>query len=383
MALLLGIKDDFTVKDVYLDKELTSLPTSGMYANIGVHPSINLANLLAFLPFPDIKFDNWSHTKTYGNYNETELRTDIVHRDGGIFQSLQSNNINHNPTEENSEFWMKTSLESLRLKAFLKSVVEAVKSDLNLTKRLVNNQFIYETTALRDSIRLLPNNWAAWVFEPKGSDYLTIEINQIAIKKSGTEPLNLYVLNQFRLVETLVITPSDGKLDFKDLNYKFSGPGVWMFAIEATEVVANNSLIDPLTYDGFVCYTANGIGEDIEQANWSFGTIGNGLGFNVSCYLNSDLYIQNNFKSLGSFIKVAFELKALEMYLHNSNNRSNMIKLIQLDKDALIAETKSLDMNTVAKRYHDEKRKALKAIEKTFDTHLFYSDDFDITLGSI
>lgn len=384
MALLVSLKDDYTVKNLVLDAELKQTPKSGLYLNFGLHPSITIDNLLAFLPFPDIQFDNYSNSKTYGVYNVTLDRTDIVRHAGKLWQSILGSNTNHTPGASGSElYWMETNLESLKLKSFISRVVEKAKQDLNLVKRLVNNQFIYETTNLKDSLMMLPNDFNAWVFEPKGSDYLTITLNQISLKASGTDPVTIYVLNQDRLVETIEVIPSNGKLEFKDLNYSFYGPGRWMFVIESQEVYTNRSLIDPLQFDGFVCYTATGIGSDVEDVEWNFGTIGNGLNFNVSCHLNSDLYIENNLHLFGKLLCSTFELMAFEMFLANSNNRSNRNERIQLDKDALIAETKSLDMNTSAKRYYTEKRKAEKLIQKTFDTQLSDTDDFEFEISSI
>ena len=72
------------------------------------------------------------------------------------------------------------------------------------------------------------------------------------------------------------------------------------------------------------------------------------------------------------------------MFLHNSNNRSNRTEFIQQNKELLIAETKALDMNTVAKRYCTELDRAKRAIQKTFDTQLGENDDdFNIELTSV
>jgi hypothetical protein len=57
---------------------------------------------------------------------------------------------------------------------------------------------------------------------------------------------------------------------------------------------------------------------------------------------------------LGNLVRATFELMALEMFLYNSENRGNRVQQIQLDRDNLIAETKSLEMNTVARRYTSE-----------------------------
>jgi len=370
-----GFTEDFS-SQVTLDAELMALPDSGLYLNSGVHPSITINNLLSFLSFEDFTFVNWNNATTYGVYTTTRSRSNIVHHEGKYWQSLLPNNINKNPDDEPT-YWLETNLDSLKLKNFIFKVENKVYSDLRLTKRLINNQYIYDVAG--DTEVLLPNDYSAWVFEPKGSDYATITINQISIQKSGTTPLNLYVINQGVLVDTLEITPSDGIVDFKNLGYSFRGQGKWIFAIDSTEVFLKYGFIDPLQYDGFVCYTATGIGNDPETATYSYGVSGNGIGFNVSVSLDSQVYIDNNMALLGNFVRATFELMTLEMFLYNSENRGNRSQQIQLDKDNLIAETKSLDMNTVARRYTSELANAKRVIAKTFDTQLSNNDeDFGI-----
>lgn len=374
----LGIVEDYSTDGIVLDRELTSLPASGLYLNSGVHPSITVNNLLQFLPFPVVVFPDWADDVEYGLYNPRSS-DNIVTLEGIIYQSIKTPNENHSPDEEDSEYWMETNLESLKLKMFIQKVKDKVYKDLNFTKRLINSQNLYEVGTME---RLLPNDYAAWVFEPKGSDYVTFKINQISLQKSGTTPVNLYVINQGVLIDTLQITPSNGIVDLKDLNYTFKGKGKWIFAIDSTEVFTKNSYIDPLMFDGFVCYTATGIGDAPETAKYSYGFNGNGIGFNISVYLDAQTYIDNNQDWLANFISAEFELMALNMFLHNPENRGNREQMMQMDKDALIAETKSLDMNTVAKRYTVELNRARKTIANTFDTQISYDDALDVDLSS-
>jgi hypothetical protein len=376
--MILGITEDFST-NITLDAELTSLPSSGLYLNSGVHPSITVNNLLSFLSFEDITIADWDIATTYGIYSQTKKKSDLVSYNGKIYQCILANNGLQ--PDENADEWLETNLDSLKLKNFLSKVEDRVYADLRLTKRLINNQFIYNVGKVEN---LLPNDYSAWIFEPKGSDYVTIKLNQVSIQKSGTTPINLYVINQGVLVDTLTITPSDGKVEFKDLNYSFSGKGKWIFAIDSTEVFTTTSYVDMLQYDGFVCYTASGIGGSAESATYMDSIIGNGLGFNVSVELNSQLYIDNNISSLGNFVRATFELMTLELFLNNSENRGNRNQQIQMDRDNLIAETKSLDMNTVARRYNNELAIARKTIAKTFDTQLSVEiSDFEIDETSI
>ena len=370
-----GFTEDFS-SQVVLDAELTALPDSGLYLNSGVHPSITINNLLSFLSFEEFEFATWDTYATYGKYTDTRKRTDIVKHSSKIYQSLVVSNQGNRP-DESPEEWLETNLESLKIKNFILKVEDRVFSDLRLTKRLINNQYIYNVSG-RSEV-MLPNDYCAMVFEPKGSDYVTITINQISIQKSGNTPLNLYVINQGVLIDTLQITPSNGIVDFKSLNYSFKGKGKWIFAIDSTEVYLESGYIDPLMFDGFVCYTATGIGNSPESANYSYGFSANGIGLNVSAHLDSQVYIDNNLAMLGNLVRATFELMALEFFLNNSENRGNRSQQIQMDRDNLIAETKSLEMNTVARRYTSELSFAKKTIAKTFDTQLSNNEsDFGI-----
>lgn len=380
--MVLGISEDFS-SDAVLDAELNEASSSGLNLNSGTHPSITVQNLLAFLPDFDITIAEWQDDKTYSKYLDSRKRSDLVKVGDVIYQSLQKDNLGKDPETE-TYFWLATNIESLTLKAFISRVQDKVYADLNLTKRLVNNQFIYEVGKYDYT---LPNNFAAWIIEPKGSDYLSFTINQIALQANTTDDVNLYVLNELSnvsvLVDTLVLKPNNGFFEFKELKYKFSGKGRWIFAIDSQSIKSNQGVVDPLLYDGFVCYTATGIGLTPESAQWSDQTLGNGIGFNISVNLDSQLYIDNNLSSLANFVRATFEIMSLQMFLHNSGNRSNRAETIQADRELLVAETKSLDMNTVAKNYVDEKKEAKRLIDKTFDTQLSGGDEeFNIELSS-
>lgn len=376
--MVIGIKEDFT-SSASLDSELRSIPTSGLYVNNGVHPSITLENLLAFLPNIEFTFEQWENDVAYEVYATSKNRKDIVLQGTKIYQSIKAG-TNKDPEAEDSEYWLETNIESLRIKSFIDSVKDRMLGDLNLNKRLVNNQYIYEVGKTE---RTLPNDYAAWVFEPKGSDYMTIRINEISLQKSGTTPVDVYVINQGKLIDTLSVTPTNGTLGFSDLGYVFTGKGAFYLAIDSTEVLTDNLQVDPLKYDGFVAYTATGTGEAPESAVYSYSTNGNGLGFNISAYLDASKYIENNLSEFGNFFKATVEYMVFEYFLSNPNNRSNRNTAIQMDDAVLMAELKNVQANTVARRYEKEKGKALGLIEKTFDTHLSEGSGIEISVGSL
>lgn len=380
--MVIGLTEDFS-SNVVFDSEVTAVPMSGVYANSGVHPSVNIDNLLSFLPKLNITPTTWNNATTYGIYSDTHKRSDLVTKNSKIYQSIKASNLAKDPETETT-YWLETNIESLRIKAFLNSVIDKVLSDLKLTKRLINNQFIYEGEYFRKEVAL-SGDYAGWVFESKGSDYVTHRINQNCFTKDGTTPVNLYVINQGVLIDTLEITPNNGVLEFKDLNYSFSGKGRFIFAFDSTTVLSSQGWNDPLKFDGFVCYPTIGIGDAPETANYNFyGATGNGLGFNVSSYLDSSLYVKNNLNEFSSFVKATFEYMTFQMYLSNSNNRSNRQEIIQMSDDLLKFEVMGTDGNTAFTRYQEAKKDAFNQLKKTFDTQLYLNDtDLEIETSSM
>ena len=372
--MVLGIAEDYS-SNIILDSQLIDIPLSGLYINSGVHPSITLNNLLHFLPNLEITPDNWSVSTTYGVFSDSRKRSDLVTYNSKIYQSIKAG-VGQNPTTE-TDYWLETNLDSLRLKSFLQKVEDKVYLDLKLTKRIINNQYLYEVG--KETINL-PSDYAAWVFEPKGSDYTSFRINEISFQKKSTTPVSLYVVNQGMLIDTLVITPKNGVVSFDRLDYSFKGKGKWIFAIDSTDVESNGYSINPLKYSGFVAYTASGIGDSPEGAEYSYKTTGNGLGFNISTFLDSTEYINNNINEFGNYVRATFEYMCFQMFLSNSNNQINSAQRNLMDKEMLIAETKNLKIDSVVKRYFDEKRYASKALKKTFDTQIGYND-YEVKMG--
>lgn len=376
--MILGISEDLT-SNVCLDSELKAIPTSGLYLNSGVHPSITLDNLLAFLPKIEFAFENWSATRTYGVFNTTKNRIDVVSVGTKVYQSIQSNNLNQNPATE-TDYWLETNIDSLRLKSFIDKVKDRVYSDLSLTKRLVNNQYLYENGT---NLRTLTNDYAAWVIEPKGSDYVSFRINQISIQKDGTTPVDVYIINQKTLLETVSIAPKNGEISFVSTDIELTGKGDFKIAIDSQEVYTGYGTVDPLKFNGFVAYTANGMGESPESATYTYNTFGFGVGINISAFMDGTKYIDNNLKDMANYIRSVFEVMVFEMFLYNSNNRSNRVQRIQLNDEMLIAELKNMSAETIIRRYHREKKRVIDVMQRTFDTQLNDHSGIEVKIGSV
>jgi hypothetical protein len=376
--MVLGISEDYTV-DIDFDSELTNIPSSGLYINSGVHPSITNENILEFLPKTVITFIEWSDATTYAVFTETRNKKDIVTSGGKIYQSIKSG-INQDPTTEDSTYWLETNMESLRLKNFLEKVKDRVHTDLSLDKRLINNQYLYDDG---DVATTLLNNYAGWVIEPKGSDYVSFRINQVSLQKSGTTPVNLYIINQKTLVKTIQITPNNGELNFVNTDIVLSGKGVFKLVIDSTDVFVGSKNIDPTRFDGFVAYLTIGTGDAPETSKYTYSTYGNGIGLNITAYLDSKVYVDNNLSNFASFVRATFEYMAFQMFMHNSHNASNRATRIQMADNILMAELKETKADTVVARYLNEKRMAIKMLEKTFDTQLKSQGGLTVETGSL
>jgi len=369
--MILTFAEDFST-DIVLDGQLTALPDSGMYLNSGVHPSITVENLISFLPDLDILFDDWDNSITYGKWDTGKKRIDIVTYNGDLYQSLSDGNQGNQP-DVSSEYWLLTSRESLRIKSFYHKSKDNAIASINLTKRLVDSQYLYNLVELNENptTTALPNDYCGWVFEPRGSDYVKIRINQVALQAKTATPQSLYVINQGRLVTTLTLNPnSEGRLEFEDLGYEFYGKGKWRFVIESQEVLTNGSYVDPLLFDGFVSYTTVGIGGTPQEATYSDGFSNNGLNFNISVSFDSTVYLNNNLKDIANYVRASWELDVLSLFLSNSYNQSSRQQRVQFDRQSLIAETKDTKSASTYMKWKKERDRVIKQLSKTFDREI-------------
>ena len=248
-------------------------------------------------------------------------------------------------------------------------------SKLNLNRRLLDSQYLYNVADLTEDTvtTMLPDNYAAWVFEAKGSDYVKFQINEISFQATTATPQNMYVINQGVLVDTLTLNPNaDGRLVFEDISYTFSGKGRWIFAVDSQNVLTNGSSIDPLKYDGFVAYMSSGIGSSPETSTWSDQVTNNGLNFNVKVYLDSSKYLEYNLVDYCAFIQKQWELDVIEAFIFNVNNRINSRERNQLERlDLHVAEVKNGKMEgSIIYMYNKELKEAKNQLSKTFDRAL-------------
>jgi hypothetical protein len=373
----LAFAEDFT-SSVQLDSELLGTPDSGLYWNRGVHPLVTIDNLLAILPSLTQSFTAYNASTTYSKFETSRKKVNIVTYESKIYQSLADSNVGHTPNTS-PLYWLETNLESLKIKSFVWSVNDNVTSALALNRKLIENQFIYN---LGSTLITLSNDWSGWAFEPKGSDYVKIRINQISLQANTDQPVNLYVINQGILKDTIVLNPNNGLLEFENVGYTISGKGRFLFVFESQEVLSDGAFNDPLKYEGFICYPVNGIGAVAKDAVYSENSNANGLNFNVSSFLDSSLYIENNSVDFAKFYQAQLELDFMKMASTNSNAESNREQRnMNNDRTLSLIATESLnnELNTVARNYNYQKKAAIESVNKTFDKFLQTPKGWNVT----
>ena len=382
--MLLGFVDDLT-SNVTLDAQLLAVSDSGLIVNSGAHPSITIDNLLHFLPNIERTFTAYDSGTTYGKYEDSRLVSDIVVDNDIIYQSLTAENEDNTPSGDLTN-WLPTNIESIRLKIYLKSVEDKILTDINLVRRHVDTQYLYNIVEQDSGIEAStpPNDYAAIILESKGSDYTEFTINQAALQATTATPQNLYVVNQGILVDTISLTTNlEGRLEFQRLtNRVYAGKGRWIFAFDSQPILTRNAYLDPLKYDGFVASTATGTGASPEDAVYNFAS-GSGLALDISVHFNPTAYVTSNLKNFGQFFKSAIQLVTFEMFQANPNNRSNREQRIQMTDGRLNAEL--VDAKNVAStlsKYLKAKEVAFDKIAKTDDRQIEEDDSLTIIVGS-
>ena len=374
----LTFAEDFTSTEV-LDAQLIATPDSGLFWNRGVHPVLTVSNLLAFLPNVTFTFTAWDNTATYGVFETSRKRSDVVTHGGLTYLSLiASTGAAPKTPGTDTTYWLETNINSLRIRSFIWTVEDNFISALSLNRKLIENQYIYHVAT---DLLTLSNDYSGWVFEPKSSDYVKIKINQMSLQANTTDTVNVTVVNQGVVKETITLNPNNGLLEFEDVGYTISGKGIFYFVFPSQEVYSDSSFNDSLKYDGFVCYPVSGEGDTPEDASYTKGTTGNGLNFNVSVYLDSSTYVNNCKIDFSKFIQSQFEYDFLRMVVSNSNNqvdRDERNLRSPVNEQLLATESLDTSMLTIAKNYKEKKSEAIESINGTFDRFLHKSTAFII-----
>lgn len=370
--------------DIRLDNELMGIPDSGMYWNQGVHPLINIANVIEFLPYQDFTIADYVPATEYSKWGIDHLPINLVNYEGIIYQSLDNSNQGNQP-DTSPLFWLPTNLYSIRLKIFLKSVERNMTGALQLNRKILENQYIYH---VGENLRTLPNDYAGWVIEPKGSDYVTIRINELALQATSAGPVTVSIINQGVIIDTIDLTTNNGRLVFQSVNKEISGKGKFYFVFDSQEVKSDSAYNDPLKYDTFVAYPVIGIGATPEGSSYSESGVGNGLNFNITAYLDSSKYIENNLIDLGDMLRTQFEYDVIRMFLTNSNNVSSGRERNITDNERTMqligTEAFNTEAFTIASKYKSKVRETKESINKTLDRFLRVPAKFKVkrrTLG--
>ena len=375
-----GFVSDFS-SNVTLDSQILGIPKNGVVLNSGVHSTITIKNLLAYLPEFKQTLSSYSASKEYGDFLESRSVEDLVEDNGIIYQSIKSSNTGNPLTDTNS--WIPTNKESIMLKVMINRVKDRVYNELGLVEKLISSHQLYSEGT---ETKVLDSNYSGWSFQSKGSDYIKFRINEIALQANTTGNVDLYVIYQKELKDTLSIPVDNGKLKFHNINYDFGGKGEYIFAFNSQEVSASFDYIDPNNYEGFTAYTVSGLGSSPESSDYTYSVSHNGLGFNITTIFDPKSYIDNNANEFAHFIRQAFEYEFFEMILHNSGNRRNDAERNLMEKQFIKAQLSVMEGNTVAKRYQSAIKEAKRQLREAYDIQLSEEsgDDYvDVEIGSV
>ena len=359
---VLTFAEDFT-SSIQLDSQLRGVPSSGLYWNRGTHPLINVNNLIQMSSAYAPTFSTYSDSTTYSTYT-TDVNN-IVTYNGVVYQSLVDSNIGNTPSSSPLQ-WLETNVYSLRLKHMINEAKENMVSSVTLSRALIENQYLYN---LGEADVDLDGDFSGWAFEPKNSDYVKIRINQIALQANTDTPQNLYVINQGVLVDTLVLNPNNGLLEFEQVDYTISGKGAFYFWIDSQSVKSNRSTVDVLKYKGFIAYPVQGNGATVTTTSIKPTYVSNGLNFNVSCYLDSSVFIENNLIDFARLWQLQFAYDFIQKAMYNTEQSSNRTQRM-IDANLLQVENLDVRLNTIAKKYEAELSKVKTSISRTFDAFL-------------
>lgn len=380
--MILTFVDDYS-SDTSLDSQLMGVSESGIYLNRGVYPLITIENIVKFLSSKTVTFTAYAAGTTYGKFMDTRLKSDVVSYGGSVYQSIASSNTGNTPDEEDSAYWLLTNEASVKLKSEIFNAEDCLKQALSLERRLIESQYVYNVAT--DEVEL-SGDYSGWCFEPKGSDYTKIRINQMSLQAMTTDPVLVSVINQGSVLTSFNLTPSNGVLSFEDVTCTLTGKGKFYIVFPSQTVLSDNEYNDPLKYKSFVCYPVQGIGASPQAAEYT-DSVCNGLNFNVSVYTDASQYVDNNLIDLAKLLQTQFELNMLKFFHANPNVKINMNTLNinddRLLKDYLYNEIKGIEGETVMRKYQRELKIAQKSINSTFDRVIRSDESFEINLGTI
>lgn len=372
--------DDYS-SDVVLDSELTGTPSSGMYFNRGVHPLVTIDNIINHLSDKDITFSAYAAGTTYGNFMSTRKKSDIVTSGGKIYQSIASANIGNTPSSSPTK-WVETNPQSIKIKTEVFKSEDGLLHDLNLMRKMVENQFIYN---IGETSVTLGGNFSGWAFKVD-SDYMKIRINKIALQANTTSPVNIYIINQGILLHTVAITPANGILSFVDVNYDLSGKGVFYVVFPSQSVKASSESVDAQKYRNFTCYPVQGVGSTAAASEYKQSSC-NGLNFNVTVFVDSSEYVKDNLIDFSKALQSRFELDMLNVFYNNpniqiNNNTRNVAKTQQFFAN-LYNEIMGVEGETVRRKYTREIKEAQEVMNLTFDKLTRSNTEFKIKLSTL
>lgn len=351
--------------DVTLDASLLGVSASGSHWNQGSHPIVSISNIESVLPNFPITLLSFKTAKNYGVYEDGRDSFNVVTYKEKVYQSLSASNLGNHP-DVNPTDWLETNLDSLRIKGLIEGSKQKLISATRLNRKLIENQNIYSEGVTN----IIPSgDLIGWTFKTKGSDYTKIRINQIVLESETSDAVSLYVVNKGILIDTLSITPNQNET----FNYVLNGTGEFHFLVDSMSVKNSSVSNGSLNYKGFDCYPATSTAD----YSVSRGSGTNGFSFNVTAYLDSASYFDNNLIDMAEALKVQFAYDITMLFISGANSKSN--RTVRAMDQAFLQEA----YESLTLKLNSEVKSVIRSINTTFDKFLKSKSKFMLKRGTL
>lgn len=355
-----GILEDYTISGLDLGEDLVN-PTSGLFLNDGVSPLITVKNLLNFLPYLDYLIPEWDNLKNYELY-DSDIKGLVSYN--SKFYICKESNVGLQP-DLNPISWAETNKESVVLMNFVKNVVDRALLSLSI-ENVISEKNIVDVTKSSDYDFSLISDYVGLSFNLLDDFNTYLNIKKLSIQANTINPIDVYVVNNGVLLQTIQLTPENGLISFKDVDLKLKGFGTFYLVMESSSVKKGTGYLDKYNFDGVVVSGVLGKGNSPESSEFSENPSTNGFGVVYSVEMDIKDSYKTKPTTFFNYIKSCFEYSCFELFLYNPNATSNQHQKVIMDKNLLQNELKILDADTVAKRRNDYKKQLEDVLSSMF-----------------
>lgn len=389
---LITFKDSLNSATSVLDSDLTGISKSKRYFNTGVHPSISLENIEAFLPLlSTYTIADYVAGTTYDNYNNTFSLNDVVLDSSKYYISVASGNVGNAVSE--TAFWKETTLMSLLIKDKVRSSIEIVLSETINPNFIEENIYMFRIADTTDDLIENTSKLVGYRINPISSDHLLFIINQIGLDFENDETITFYLYNQNKQISTFELTATAKLFEWKDITEIeiTSNTGAWYLYYNQDDLtgraIGNNTIFYNYMFNhaNVTPFQIDSVSDldDISESDFVFDK-NFGLNLNFSISYDMTNFIKQHLLQFAETIQRQFEFDILNMYHYNPDAQSELRER-NITKEKLMFELKSYDGETVIRKL----KRAYKHIKATLnklgckDNAFKENEDDNFSIGSV